>query len=138
MLQLKDLCGAHKLQGVEQKQVLRKAVEDWEEDEMRDGVAVRLDGITYLAVCDPRDGWRSCCEDLEIIEDVPRYRIPDIPVIGTMRPQDRWSRGTDDILMLIDAATGKSVLEIGTGNTGDWYPYWHFEYHPENLACNQQ
>jgi hypothetical protein len=35
-----------------------------------------------------------------------------------------------------DVVTGKVVLEVGTDNTEDYYPYCVMNWSPENLACN--
>lgn len=44
--------------------------------------------------------------------------------------------GNDDILVVVDCVTNEIVLEVGTGDYDDWYPYCHFEYHPESMAIN--
>lgn len=104
-------------------------------DHHRNYIDFRLDGVTYRAVENPDDGYRSYCEELQIVDSVPRTTLPDIEVIGTMMPNDDYM--VNDVLILIDAVTGKPVLEIGTKNTDDYYPYCWMEYHPENMICNQ-
>lgn len=135
-MELKELCGKHILQGVDRYQFEREVY--WGGTETVNAIRFRLDGITYLAVEDPSDGYRSYCEELIAVDDLPRYMIPDTEVVCSMMPDDVgiWSE-SKDILVITDAMTGLSVLEVGTGNVGDWYPYCHFEYHPENLMCNQ-
>lgn len=53
-----------------------------------------------------------------------------------MKGYDHETGESNDILVLTDSLTGEVVLEVGTGNYDDWYPYCHFEYHPEGMACN--
>ena len=40
-------------------------------------------------------------------------------------------------LELLDCKTGKTVLEVGTENTDDYYPCFVANWSPENMACNQ-
>ncbi len=39
-------------------------------------------------------------------------------------------------IQFFDAVTNKLVLEIGTDNADDYYPYCVMDWHPENLAIN--
>ena len=139
-MKLENLCGKHKLLGIEQMTVQRPSL--WNDDELEDrnGVAFRMDGVTYLAVENPEDGYRSHCENLEEIPNIPRYRIPDIAVVCSMKPNDTngFGSGNHNILVVTDEITGKVVMEIGTENYDDYYPCYIFEYTPENLVCNQK
>ena len=42
----------------------------------------------------------------------------------------------NDILVFVDFENGKEILEIGTGNYDDYYPYCVLNYYPENMSCN--
>ena len=46
-------------------------------------------------------------------------------------------KSENDVLELLDCKTGKTVLEVGTENTGDYYPCFVANWSPENMACNQ-
>lgn len=83
----------------------------------------RLDGITYKAVEDPEDGYRSYCEDLETSEKPPRYTFPGIEVLCSMMENEDYQN--NNCLVIRDTANGKIVLEVGTKNYDDLYPYCH-------------
>lgn len=128
-----DLVGNHVLSGIETGSM--KYDDGWDNGDCN-YVKFMLDGTIYLAVEDPEDGYRSCCRDLIVEHTVPKVAIPNIDVVCSMMPyNDEWSE-VNDVLIITDAVTGKVILEIGTTNTNDYYPYFHFEYHPENMACN--
>lgn len=94
-----------------------------------------LDGVTYAAVEDPDDGYRSYCLEPMIAEQKPRYSFPAIDVFCHMQADD--GGGHNNVLIVRDAKNGKIVLQVGTRNTDDYYPYCWFEYTPENMECNQ-
>ena len=134
-MELKDLVGFHSLTGVRRGRGLYH--EDWngakEESEF---VAFQLDGVTYLAVEDPDDGYRSYCEKLVIANSIEVTRIPDTEVFCVMKPDSRYE--TNDVLLILDARTRACVLEVGTENTDDYYPYCVMAWHPENLYINRR
>lgn len=90
-----------------------------------------LDGVTYAAIEDPDDGYRSAMKELVTCEEQPQFQIP--PTLVACVRSDRFD---DDTLILYDLMTGKLILEVGTRNYNDWYPCFCWSYHPENLACN--
>lgn len=122
--ELKELCGKHILQGVE-----------WRHEENKNAVAFKLDGIVYLAIENEADGWRSYCEELKISNKDVHFHIPDTDVMCNMM-ENTFSE-LNNVLVITDINTGKVILEVGTKNYDDYYPYCHFEYHPENLVWNQ-
>lgn len=123
---LKELEGKHILSGIEQ------CVGDY----INGGyVKFTLDGITYKAVEDPEDGYRSCMNDLEIVTHSCKFPLPDIEVICHYSKGDH---GNDDILEFIDVNNRKTFLRIGTENYNDYYPYCVMEYIPANLSCNER
>lgn len=126
-MELENLVGKHILSGVETGEVERPA---WSGSPKCNYFKFCLDGISYMAVEDPSDGYRSYCDDLEIVDEPCKISIPSTEVVATYRGEG------EDILALIDCETGKVVLEVGTGNTNDYYPYCVMEWSPENLACN--
>lgn len=135
-MELKQLCGKHILQGVDRRMYRHENI--WGEEVETDSVWFKVDGITYVAVENPSDGWRSYCEDLFATEQSPRYNIPDVPVVCEMMPDGEDWMGVcrNEVLIIRDASNNKVILEVGTENFDDYYPYCHFEYHPENLSCN--
>lgn len=128
-MELKSLVGKHVLSGIERGV---KNVNDYWNTE---GEYIRfcLDGVTYDAVEDPDDGYRSWLRELEVVKDVPKIKLPDCPVICEMSDKDETA-----ILIIRDAISKKRVLSIGTDYRDDWYPVCVFNYNPENLWCNQK
>ena len=125
-MELKELCGKHILSGIETGYV--------EEDEMACGyIKFCLDGIVYMAIEDPDDGWRSYCREL-IVSDMPcDIALPDVEVFGVM--QD-GSLSRNDVLRLFDTTTAEEVLAVGTEDWDGWYPCCVMRWTPENLSCN--
>lgn len=124
-MELKDLAGEHVLDAVD----FDVGTSRHESCEI---VRFRLDGETYSAVEDPEDGYRSCLGEL-LTEDVQLKNIfPKIRVVGRYQ-----SDINNDVLELIDGETGKAVLEIGTRNCDDYYPYFVGDFYPENMATNK-
>ena len=133
-MELKDLVGKHLLQGIELGTEPNPG--QWRTFETREFILFTLDRVTYKAIEDPDDGYRSYMEDLEIVEEVPRTSIPDVEVLGTMRAPSKWE--DNDVIEFLDTKNGLPILAIGTGNTNDYYPYCVLEYTPENMACNDE
>lgn len=131
---LKDLVGRHILSGIETGQV-KRTIFGYEEE--CNYIKFTLDGVHYMAVEDPDDGYRSYLYDLEISDTPCRYPLPDVAVECHMRPDDVEHYEVNDILVFVDVKNGKEVLAIGTGNTDDYYPYCVLDYIPENLSCNE-
>lgn len=131
---LESLCGIHLLQGFE---LTEQNIKRYGSLCKCNVVKFMLDGITYIAIEDPDDGYRSYCEEIKVSSEKPKYSIPDCEVLCAMKPS---SDGEDehDVLIGIDTHTGLIVFEIGTMYVNDFYPYCHFEYHPENMFCNEQ
>ena len=134
-MELKDLCGQHVLQGVDYGIKYTRDSRYGGTEEVT-GILFRMDGVSYLAIEDPDDGYRSRCEELVVVKEIPKIKLPDVPVVCSMMEDNHFER--NDVLVVRDSQTGEVVLEVGTKNWDDWYPYCHFEYHPENLACNQE
>lgn len=135
---LMDLVGIHIMTGIETGTVKR---ENWwsKEEDICNYVKFKLDGITYMAVEDPDDGYRSCCRELEVVDEECRTKLPDILVECKMRDDvrdDIWGTEENDILEFYDTNNKQMFMAVGTGNTNDYYPYFVFEYMPEELSCN--
>jgi hypothetical protein len=132
-MELKDLVGKHILSGVEYSNVI---INDGWRNNNEECVCVKftLDGTTYTAVEDPEDGYRSACGDIEISEEVLNNSFSGVEVLCTMLENSDYQE--NDILVITDVVTKKIILEIGTGNCNDYYPYFHVEYIPENMVLN--
>lgn len=128
-MELKDLIGKHIFSGCELTSTNRKNFGGHFEN---CGVCLfTLDGITYKAVENPDDGYRSYMDELEISDVAPRYSFDGVDVICYMQENDY-----NDILVIRDAYNGKIILEVGTEMYDDYYPVCHFLYQPENMICN--
>jgi len=95
-----------------------------------------LDGVAYQAVEDPDDGYRSYCKDIEIVDAATiKNKFEPIEVICKMTEDGQYQK--NDVLEIYDGITGGIILEIGTENTNDYYPYFVFRFTPENMSLNQ-
>ncbi len=95
----------------------------------------RLDGVVYVAVEDPDDGYRSMMEELLIDNDATMKNV----FIGcnvVCNHIEKNGDEDDDILELVDAKTQKTVLRVGTGNYNDYYPYFVAEFDPLAMEVN--
>lgn len=135
-MELKDLTGEHVLDAVD---LTTEKFTD-RDDNYKDCEVCRfrLDGVTYVAAEDPEDGYRSHMRDL-LIDDKGVMKNPfnPIKVICKYRSEsgDSWKQ-EDDVLELIDVETNKIVLEVGTGNTDNSFPYFIADFQPRNMAIN--
>jgi hypothetical protein len=127
---LEDLIGTHILSGVEFDSM---QTEEYFGVELINYVKFTLDDITYLAIEDPADGYRSYCEKLKISSGGCKIKLPNIPVNCIMKQSY-----SDDVLIFQDRNNDKVILEVGTENTDDYYPYCVFRYYPENISLNAQ
>ena len=131
-MELKDLVGEHELSGVDTTTERVKQYGDYYED--CEVVRFVIDGKTYKATEDPDDGYRSYLKDLEVTNEKVTNSFPPQKVIGKMKDDSDWEK--NDTIQFIDTTTGKVVLEVGTDNTDDYYPYCFLRWSPENLGIN--
>ena len=123
-MKLKDLKGKHTFTGVE----FGTMKMDWGEVNT---VKFQLDGVTYVAVENPSDGYRSYMEDLYTCDDKIANPIPETDVVCVHKATH------DDILEVNDVRNGKTILRVGTENFYHYYRVCIFEYSPENLHINK-
>jgi len=132
-MELKNLIGLHKLSGVD---TTTERVKKWT-DHYEDANVVRfvLGGKTYKAIEDHDDGYRSHCKELVVCDEVVSNNFHPQKVWGKMKDNNTYS--TNDTIQFIDVVTGRVVLEVGTDNTDNYYPYCVMNWNPENLAINK-
>ncbi len=127
-IELKDLVGPHKLSGVDVSNVNVKNEYGGEMEDCQ-CISFVIDGKTCTAIENPDDGYRSSMREI---------RVNLAPLKNTFEPIDVICRyKTDhesDILEIIDVKNDKVVLEVGTDNTDDYYPYFVCNWIPENLS----
>lgn len=137
-MNLLDLVGTHIMTGIETGTVKIKSWWSGENDNCN-YVKFELDGITYMAVEDPDDGYRSCCRELKMVDEECKISLPGIFVECKMRDDfpEIYGIEENDILEFYDVGNNQMFMAVGTGNTNDYYPYFVFEYTPEALCCNK-
>lgn len=137
-MELKDLVGPHELTGVD---LSNGQVKGWYGDDYEDATTLsfRLDGVTYTAIEDPDDGYRSSMREIAVTDHALENTFPGVAVVGRYRDR-RNAFGDDnepcDILELVSADTGEVVLEVGTENAEDYYPSFVACWTPENLSLS--
>lgn len=88
-----------------------------------------LDGVAYEAVEDPDDGYRSYMDEIKVIK--PVEKMFEVPVVVEYIGKDR-----KDELVFRDSRNGKTVLSLGTDRIDDYYPFYFFDYTPQNIYEN--
>ena len=121
-----SLVGNHILSGVD---VIGSSTNDG------NSVLFILDDITYEAEEDPSDGYRSYLGNLSIINQKVSNTFYPHEVIVQIKSYIDGTAAT--ILEFIDVETNDPVLQLGTANEDDYYPYCVIHYNPENLALNR-
>ena len=133
-MELKDLVGKYKLDAVDFSEESIKTWGDVFEDCQI--CRFRLNGVTYLAVEDPNDGYRSSMKELSIDKDAEMRNIfSDIDVVARHRTKGECG-DEDDILEIINSYSGEIILEVGTESVDDYYPGYVARFHPENIGVN--
>ena len=133
---LEDLVGEHILDGVDTYQ--EKVPTYFGRFEDANFIKFRLDGIVYVAIENPDDGYRSSMDKIYIAtskkDRIIKNAFTGCRVLGAMKKERGYQH---DVLQLTDMVTGKVVLEVGTYNSDDYYPYFVSTFTPENMAINQ-
>lgn len=131
-MKIKELVGVHKLQGIETG--TRPATFVWSGATDCNYIKFRLDGVTYIAIENPDDGYRTFIEEIQVVDEDCEIKLPNIDVRCTMRPDTSIEKM--DVLEFWDFKTKLCVLAVGTQNIDDYYPLAVMEYYPENMGCN--
>ena len=133
-IELETLIGERVLTGVD-TDVVRVKTYEWREEEPCEVLRFILDGVTYEAIEDPSDGYRSDMQGCYVTDTPVKNMFAPVKVVGRFRTKGEYS-GTDAVLELIDAANGKVILEVGTSNVDDYYPSFVAGWHPGDMAVN--
>ena len=132
-VELVSLVGEHLLDAVD---FSNEQVKTWgDEFEPCQVMRFRLNGKCYTATEDPDDGYRSSMKDL-VVSDCVEMKNVFAPVRVIGRHRTAGSYGAEDVLELIDAKTGKTVIEVGTDNSDDYYPGFVANFNPEAMVLN--
>jgi len=132
-MELSDLVGSHMLSGVDE---LNERIEQYRNC-YEDCQVLRfvLDGKTYKATEDPRDGYRSCLRDIAIVDEQVKNNFPAVSVVCSVREKDKF--GEVRILEMRDSANSELILEVGTENLDDYYPAFIANWYPEKMDVNK-
>lgn len=135
-VELKSLVGPHVLDAVDMNSSTLELLAQYNPElEIASTMSFRLDGVVYVALEDPDDGYRSYLRRLIVCEQPMKNVSPPCDVVGV------YAEGMDDrvsdIVNFIDVVTGQVVLGVGTDNTDDYYPYCVMYWKPENMAINK-
>lgn len=131
---LDQLCGEHVLDAVDT--CIEKVSRYGSEFEDANAIRFRLDGAVYTAIEDPDDGYRSRMDRLFVTLDVKLANtFPPVKVLIRKKPDSPHGQ-SNDTLEFLDLITGKTILEVGTDNTDDYYPYFVCTFNPENMPVN--
>ena len=88
-----------------------------------------IDGVTYEAVEDPDDGYRSYLDEIKVTKPVKKmYEVP--VVVEFNDPDDKYE------LVFRDKRNQKTILSLGTNYIDDYYPSYFFDYTPQNIFEN--
>ena len=105
------------------------------------GIAVDLGAYTVFFFEDPNDGYRSSCASPMIAQgSMHEYGVsPEYvraPVL--IQPHTKNDGGFPaEGLEFVDRRNAKTILIVGTDNTGDYYPWFVCDWRPQNLATNE-
>ena len=122
-VKFKKLCGKHVLSGVERDYASNDA----------ECIKFILDNKIYRAIEDPADGYRSCCERIEINGNINcQENIPPTKVVVSLEDSNDRT-----MLHFYEEEGGTEVLAIGTDYSDACYPICVFRYQPENLPMNR-
>lgn len=132
-MELKNLIGEHELSGLDCI-IIPRSKNDYSYYDANAFLFI-LDGITYKAIENPDDGYRSYLKDLETTDEKVSYTFSPQKVIGKMMKSGVY--GKNDGIQFFDSITDKLVLEIGTKDYDDYYPCCILNWYPENMNINQ-
>lgn len=132
MIELKDFDGkVMQLQGVDESHL---SVEKWGSFEDASLIRFKLDGVVYVAIEDPSDGYRSYLGELKVDDTDITNPFSGVEVIGVYKT---GSEGRScDILDLVDTTTKEVVLSVGTDDDDDYYPCFVSHFQPRNMSVN--
>lgn len=130
---ISTLCGAKMLTGIDRYNEVRPTPYSGDQDV--EVCRIELDGVIYEFYEDPNDGYRSGHLGPSIIEGSIANKFPAVPVVGSHVEQAIGSYADGaDVLRLVNASTGKTILEVGTDNVDDYYPSWICNFSAENIG----
>ena len=128
---LKDLVGEHVFTGIE---LGRTVINRCPYREVK-YIKFELDNISYIALEDPGDDYRSYMDEVKTCNISPEYKTPPIEVMCIYKDENEYG-WKSDLLQFVDKKNGKVFLTIGTRNIDDYYLTFVFGSVLENLVVN--
>lgn len=130
-----DLVGVHKLSGVDETEI---NVDNWGYSRNANCINFILDNVTYTAIEDESDGYRSSMDKIIVnsVEVKNTFEPVDVLVSYVTEPRDDYY-GKCKMLYITDTLNGKTILVVGTENLDDYYPAFVASWMPENMAINE-
>lgn len=130
MTELKDLVGEHILTGVDMSQLAPGEVGYNNSYDASQCINFVLDGVTYTAIEDPDDGYRSSMADLIVSDHKVTNTFDGVRVVGRI--------AYDNVIEFTAVENGKKVLSVGTDESDGYYPSFVAYWQPENLPQNEK
>lgn len=93
-----------------------------------------LDGVIWEAVEDPEDDYRSSLDVLEKSCVPVQNTFPPCKLRMELFTGDKHDKA--ECIRGYDVVTGGLVLEVGTRNTDDYYPWYSAVFDPKAMAIN--
>lgn len=139
-MDLQDFDGkVMRLEGVDE---YTGSIKKWDEYyEQCKCIRFKLDGVVYVAMEDPSDGYRSYLGELKVDEEEIKNPFSGVEVKGVYRTTsgsyEDWTRKSCSILDLVDTTTNEIVVSIGTDNDDDYYPWFVAHFDPTAMSVNK-
>jgi hypothetical protein len=130
-IEMDGLLGAHLLSGVETDYIEFKDPESYSDQDKVNVIRFILDGVSYMAVEDPEDGYRSCLGRIFIGVEVKNVFDP-IEVLCVKKEEKQHD--PCDILQMINPLISKVIVEFGTDYSDDYYPSFVSSFSPRYLT----
>lgn len=87
-----------------------------------DDLKFRIGDLTFEAIEDENDGYRSALEEFKLVENIrPTFR-------------EKVTITADSAYFYLTNEIGKVVLKVGTDGYEDYYPCFVFNWEPRNLS----
>ena len=130
---LAELLGAHMLDAVDFDNDAVNLLKAYNPDlEAASTIAFRLDGVVYVAVEDPDDGYRSSMSHIYIVDARMVNVFPAVKVWG------QWAGADEALVEFMRMDGGAVLLEVGTDVEDGYYPCFISSFKPENMPVNKE
>jgi hypothetical protein len=126
-----DLIGTHVLTGFWRSEA---AINNGWDLHNADAVTFILNGVTYQALEDPQDGYRSSIDHIVRCSPAPEPKNEFPPVKVNIY---KSIADTFEGLLIEDAVSKLIVAEIGTERSDSYYPSFVASFYPEHMTLDK-